>query len=135
MIAIHRFTPHPTGNTLTATTHAQLSSIPSTMASTQTPTTTQQRGQPPPPRPRLMIRGLHERQRRAQQASIEAKRLVARWDKKRTTAIIGTEQQLEEDDRAMAQAVEAMRNGVCNSGHAKVVRTPSKWKRHASHLV
>lgn len=67
------------------------------------------------PRPRLTIRELQERQHKAEQACIKAHRLVARWEEE-DIIFIAIEQQVEVDDRAMARAMETIREGVCNSG-------------------
>lgn len=74
--------------------------------------------------PRLTIRGLQERRRKAQEACVEVERLVDRWqDEKVTMNFITPERQLEEDDRVMARAVETIREDACNSGRAVPVRT------------
>ena len=96
------------------------------MAPTPTPTTTQpeQQQQRPPARPRLTIRELQERRRKAQEAYIEAERLAARWNEELIIMdFVGSQRQLEEEDRAMERAVEAMREGVCNPAQAAGART------------
>ena len=75
--------------------------------------------------PRRTIRELQEWRCKATEAGVEAQRLIDRWDEETiTTHTIATEQRLEEEDQAMAQAVETLREWLCNSGRAVGVKTP-----------